>query len=284
MSDTNSWVNGEPCDSISLHDRGLLYGHTVFETIKVRGGQACLLDLHLERLALACAALSIPLDLATAESEVIRFCTNLDQKVVRLTISIGSGGRGYLTPLQPKPVRILTQHPLPEHALRLQETLKKGARIGVSPIALSSQPALAGIKHGNRLEQILIRQSWQPSWEEALVFDQDKRLIEGTQSNVFLRKNNSIITPALNDAGVAGVMRQFILNNPTTSKLMITQGQVTPTDIAFADELVLCNSVMGAWPVAEIIGNDLVGDKTFDRNEFKLTLLLTQLINQHGAI
>ena len=94
------------------------------------------------------------------------------------------------------------------------------------------------------LEQILIRQSWQPSWEEALVFDQDKRLIEGTQSNVFLRKNNSIITPALNDAGVAGVMRQFILNNPTTSKLMITQGQVTPADIAFADELVLCNSVM----------------------------------------
>ena len=284
MSDTNSWVNGEKCDSISLLDRGLLYGHTVFETIKVRDGHACLLDLHLERLEKACMALSIPLDLAMTESEVIRFCADLDQKVVRLTISIGSGGRGYSNPTKPQTLRILTQHPLPEHALNLQETLKVGVRIGVSPVTLSSQPLLAGVKHGNRLEQILIRQSWQRGWQEALVFDQDKRLIEGTQSNVFLRKNNSIITPALNDAGVAGVMRQFILNNPTTSKLMVTQGQVTPADIAFADELILCNSVMGAWPVAEIMGNDLVDDKTFDQNEFKLTVLLTQLINQHGAI
>ncbi len=281
MIETKAWVNGQPHDQVSVVDRALLYGHSVFETIRVRHGQALLLDLHLARLEQACESLFIPVDQTVIASELVRFCADVELGIVRLTVSIGAGGRGYLTPSNAQPTRILTLHPLPDYA---PEIHSQGVLVGVSDIRLATQPHLAGIKHGNRLEQLLIRRSWHSDWQEALVFDYNNKLIEGTQSNVFVRRGSTVVTPDLRQAGVAGVMREYILNAAPQLEFTVEVGELSATDLAQADEVVLSNSVIGTWPVARIHGNSLVADKTFNPNEFKLNLSLTQLSEQHGVL
>ncbi len=279
MSTSLIWVNGVPSHSLSASDRGLLYGHSVFETIHVVQGKARLKELHLDRLTTACERLSIPIEISRVADELERFCEPIEQGVVRLTVTIGEGGRGYASPDHAEPTRVLSLHELPEVARR-SSNWEKGVAVGVSDIRLSTQPSLAGIKHGNRLEQILIRNGWQAGWQEALVFDQAEHLIEATQANVFLRHGDSISTPTLDTAGVAGVMRQFVLQNLDQSEYNTTQTRIGVAEIATADEIVLTNSVIGAWPIREILANSLLESKTFEPNEFKLSTAIIRLLKQ----
>ena len=193
-----------------MHDRGLLYGQSVFETIAVVNGKACLLDLHIERLERGCKTLGIPLNTDLLLNELLGFIANCSKSVLRVTLTMGMGGRGYLNPEQAESVRILTLH---EYPVQPPAHWDCGIELGVAKIRLASQPALAGIKHGNRLEQVIGRSQWQDSWREALLLDQAGNVIEGTQSNVFIVKAGQLLTPSLENAGVAGVMRSFILSN-----------------------------------------------------------------------
>jgi 4-amino-4-deoxychorismate lyase len=268
-------LNGKATDQISLSDRGFLYGQTLFETIPVCHQQPLLLERHLSRLAKGSDALSIELDLEQLQDEVNEFCQaqTANKLVLRITVSMGSGGRGYANPDTAQSQRILSMHPFPKHP---KAHWRDGIKLGVAEIELASQPALAGIKHGNRLEQIIARGQWHDDWQEALLLDQRQLVIEGTQSNLFVRQGDTLLTPNLSASGVAGIMREQVLeladNIGVPSKIM----SLSLADIEAADEVFLSNSVIGLWPVREFQG------QTF--SDFSISHQLLKLLEENGAI
>jgi 4-amino-4-deoxychorismate lyase len=117
---------------------------------------------------------------------------------------------------------------------------------------LSHQPRLAGIKHLNRLENVLAAAEWQnPDVAEGLLCDSEGNVIEGTRSNLFLVRHGELLTPDLSRCGVAGVQRQRVLDWAATRNLPASVGRVTLQDVLDADEVFLTNSVIGLWPVRE---------------------------------
>jgi len=268
-------LNGRPAEQISLNDRGLLYGQSLFETIAVSHQQALLLEQHLARLQQGCKALGIPLDAQILVAEINALCASLsDQKaVLRITITMGEGGRGYANPETIEANRILSIHPFP----KLQKSnWSDGIRLGLSELRLSTQPATAGIKHGNRLEQVIARNQWQADWQEALLLNQHDELVEATQSNIFLRKGNRLSTPELSASGVAGVMRSQILE---LSELLGVESRIVSlslADLEAADEVFVSNSLIGVWPVKEF-QNICFSDFQFSHN-------LLKILEENGAI
>ena len=123
--------------------------------------------------------------------------------------------------------------------------------LGLAEVRLSKQPSLAGIKHGNRLEQIIARSQWKEGWQEALLLDSDDQVIEATQSNIFLIKNNKLVTPSLDASGVAGVMRQCVINEAKDNGFDVLIKPMSVDEVMRADEVFLTNSVIGIWPVNE---------------------------------
>lgn len=268
-------VNGQAIDQISLSDRGLLYGQSVFETIPVCHQQPLLLEQHLNRLAKGCDALSIAVDLDLIHSEISRFCAEQpsNKVILRVAVTAGEGDRGYANPINPTPQRILSTYPFPSLP---KENWRDGIKVGFASVKLAIQPALAGIKHGNRLEQIIARSQWESDWQEALVCDQNNNVIEGTQSNLFIRRSDELITPSLDQCGVAGVMRDQVLaiadNIGVVSRIM----SLSLSDIETADEIFLTNSVIGIWPVREC------QNRMF--KDFSLNHKLLKVLEKNGAI
>lgn len=247
------WLNGEADKKISVFDRGLMYGQSVFETISVFARKPLLLDAHLKRLQEGCTALGIPYDAEFLVSEIVIACASLPKQaraVLRINVTMGEGGRGYENPQNPKANRIVSLHEYPDYP---SSYWQQGVTIGLVAMRLSEQPLLAGLKHANRLEQTLARSQWHDDWQEALILNENEKVIEATQSNVFVVKDGVIKTPNLSKAGVAGVMRDFILSkvNSLGSKAHITE--LTMSDIYNADEVFLSNSVIGLWPVSQCL-------------------------------
>ena len=155
-----SWVNGAPGEQLSVRDRGLAYGDGLFETIAVRGGRIPLLARHMARLAEGCRRLSIPLDLLLIEHELRTFAEQLGEGVAKLIVTRGEGQRGYVPPQPCQPLRILQAAPLPQYPAAHAE---QGVRLFPCKTRLAEQPLLAGLKHLNRLEQVLAARSDTPS-------------------------------------------------------------------------------------------------------------------------
>ena len=243
-------VNGKPESQTPAADRGLLYGQSVFETIAVSNSRALLLDRHLQRLKLGCDRLQIPCDnslIETLANEIEQLSSNIKTNaVIRATVTMGEGGRGYLNPQSPKPNRIVAVHKFPDHP---PENRSKGIELGLASIRLSSQPRLAGIKHGNRLEQAIARSEWQPNWQEALLMDQQDRVIEGTQSNLFVLAEDLLLTPSLEECGVQGIIRDYLLENAAKIGLKTEVRSLLLDEIEQADEVFMTNSLIGLWPV-----------------------------------
>lgn len=268
-------INGRAADQVSIRDRGLLYGQTVFETIAVSEQQPLLLESHLRRLDAGCERLGIESQTDTLKAEITDFCSAQASGnwVLRVTLSMGSGGRGYQNPEQPEPLRILSFHPYPDHP---REHWQQGIHLGLSEVRLAQQPLLAGIKHGNRLEQILARSQWQPEWQEALLLDYAGNVVEATQSNVFIRTGNQLATPDLSDCGVAGIMREQVLeiaDNVGASTRIVS---LSNADIVAADEVFLSNSVIGIWPVKRY------GEQHYD--DFTISHKLLKTLQENGSV
>lgn len=273
-------VNGVDTRLIAAHDRGFLYGQNVFDTAVVYQGKLLLEQAHLQRLALGCQRLSIPCDFDALRNEVSQIIANVDLAVLRIAVSIGQGGRGYLNPQVENSIdatRVLSLHDFPVHP---SQKANKGIVLGQVDIRLGHQPVLAGIKHGNRLEQTVARSQWQPDWDEALILDQQDNVIEATQSNVFIIKDDRLCTPDLRNAGVAGVMREFVLSQAKAFGLSPEIVPLSTSNIASADAVFLTNSVIGLWPVACY----KFTDQTVNYTNFKVAHALLNLMRDYGAI
>lgn len=242
-----AWINGQPASGIAVADRGLAYGDGLFETIKVRHGQAALLERHLARLADGCQRLKIPCDMQVLRHELLAYMQQLGDGVCKLILTRGAGQRGYTLPDPCVPQRILQASAFPRWPAAYAE---HGVQLFACQLRLSEQPLLAGLKHLNRLEQVLARAEWSdPTYAEGLLLDAQDRVIDGVFSNIFIVHNQQLITPALNRAGVAGVMRAELLARAAAAGIAVAERDITLEHLQHADEVLTCNSLYGIWPV-----------------------------------
>ncbi|UCJ15904.1 aminodeoxychorismate lyase [Pseudomonas sp. MM211] len=244
-----SWVDGQPATTLPLVDRGLAYGDGLFETIAVGGGQPVLLERHLTRVTAGCVRLRIDLDAAQLRRELSAFCAELGQGVAKLIVTRGDGQRGY-APSAGAPRRILQAGAMPAY---LPQHGESGIRLFPCETRLAEQPLLAGLKHLNRLEQVLARAEWQGGeFAEGLMRDVSGRVVEGVFSNLFLVRDGVLSTPELSRCGVAGVMRAELLEQAQDLGIACQTRDIELNELLAADEVFLCNSLYGVWPVREL--------------------------------
>lgn len=250
-------INGEPHTSIAATDRGLHYGDGVFETLAVHNNKPQFWHAHMERLQEGCLRLGIPLpDINLLEVETTELSRGYDRAVIKIIITRGSGGRGYRAPDQPEPQRLLLLYPWPEH--RLPE---EGIALRLCSTPLACNPVLAGIKHLNRLEQVIARNEWQDdAIQEGVMCNTHGLVIEGTMSNLFAIRNETLLTPDLAGCGVAGVMRKQVLTLAAELDIPSEFSHIRPDALKNMDELFVTNSIIGIWPVASYEGH-VFGEK-----------------------
>jgi 4-amino-4-deoxychorismate lyase len=227
---------------ISAADRGFTYGDGLFETLRVVGGAAPLWARHAARLAAGCERLRMPgPDAEAVHAELMRLCAGLDDAVVRITYSRGVGERGYAMPSAPRPTLVVAASPL---ALA-PEASRDGIAVRLCDTRLAIQPALAGLKHLNRLEQVLARAEWSDTTvAEGLLCDMDGTLVCATAANLFAVARGELVTPPVDRCGVAGVARAEILASHHVSVSRISLSQLLD-----ADEVFLTSAVRGILPV-----------------------------------
>lgn len=226
-----------------LDDRGAAYGDGLFETVLVRDGEPSLWEFHLARLARGCAALGLP---PPARAELERPLAEAGQglAVLKLVWTRGSGGRGYRAPAAPSPRLRWQLAPFAPS----EERWAQGVRVRHCRLRLGIQPALAGLKHLNRLENVLARAEWDDDGvAEGLLCDSDGRLVEATAMNLFWRREGRLETPRLDRCGVAGTLRAALLE-----RLPIRVVEATPEVLERAEAVWLGNSVQGIWPVSRL--------------------------------
>ncbi|MBI5040528.1 MAG: aminodeoxychorismate lyase [Gammaproteobacteria bacterium] len=248
---TQCLINGRPGDSIAVSDRGVQYGDGLFETIAVCDGRCELWDRHMQRLLAGCERLRIPPpEIAQLAAEARQLVHDSERCILKIIITRGSGGRGYRVPETAQPTRILLRDDWPEYP---PENSEQGVRARLCSQRLGTNASLAGLKHLNRLEQVLARMEWDdPAIAEGLLQDHAGRVIEGTFTNIFLVQHGRIVTPMLDMCGVAGVMRAVVVEFATMAGIDCEERVVSLDELYAAEELFLTNSLIGIWPIQEL--------------------------------
>ena len=240
-------VNGSPEVTISALDRGLAYGDGLFESIRFSGVRAPLWQRHMQRLGESCRRLRMPSpDTAQLWDEASRVTRDLAHAVVRITLTRGVGERGYAPPASSSMSRIVAAFAAP---VVPAESYSDGVRVRVCELRLAQQPLLAGIKHLNRLEQVMARAEWSdPAIAEGLLCDGDGRIVCATMANVFAVIDGALLTPAVDRCGVAGVARAEVLQAFPQTQI----SDIPLAELRRADEIFLTSSVRGVVPVSAI--------------------------------
>jgi 4-amino-4-deoxychorismate lyase len=246
-------INGAPGDSVGVFDRGLAYGDGVFRTLAVQGGRPEFWARHMAKLAADCGALGIPApDAGLLAADARRLLAGEDRMVLKIIVTRGAGGRGYKPPVPPTPTRIVLRAPWPDYPAALAE---QGVALRLCDTRLGLQPKLAGVKHLNRLEQVLARDEWSdPAIHEGLMCDSDGRAVEGVMSNLFVLRGGRLFTPDLGRCGVAGVMRGLVLEIAARQGIDARIADLALDELRSADEIFLTNSLIGLWPVRQFDG------------------------------
>ena len=258
-------VNGRACEHISALDRGLLYGDGLFETVAVRGGALQFWEAHLNRLKRGCEVLNLKgLDDGLLREEVVQTIDSDRECVIKVIVTRGQGERGY-RPVQQALTRIIQKFPWPDVP---SERTDPGIDVTLCKFRLSRQSRLAQIKHLNRLEQVLARSEWEDEYQEGLVCDTQDHIIEATASNVFFEKGSELMTPDLNQCGVAGVLREQIIAYCHDHGIALSVRDVHLGQVEDSDALFVCNSIIGIWPV-----------KRFDALRYSKSELTTRLMS-----
>ncbi len=246
MASLTTLVNGiapaDPAQAIAVNDRGLSYGDGLFETMLLRGGGVRFLPSHLARLRLGCNRLGIDCPEAALAADIAQISATASEGVLKILLTRGTGGRGYKPPADATPTRIVSLHPVPAGATTVTARWCK--------LRLSRNPALAGMKHLNRLEQVLAQREWADERiGEGLLLDTEGELVGGTASNLFIVRQGVLLTPDLRFCGVRGVMREQVLKTAAKLGLQSSEEPLWPHDLEAASEAFVTNAVRGIRPV-----------------------------------
>ncbi|SFN39855.1 4-amino-4-deoxychorismate lyase [Formivibrio citricus] len=244
-------VNGLPADSLPLADRAIQFGDGVFRTIKLVDGGLAFWKRHYTKLCADCVALGIVPPEETDVLADIRTLLNRSgwrSATVKLIVTRGESARGYAIPPDIHPNRIAQIAPLPAYPSSLY---RDGARVRLCNVRAGWQPALAGVKHLNRLENVLARQEWSdPAIQEGLLLDRDGHVLEGVMSNVLVKLDGQLVTPLLDGGGVAGVMREVALEAARRLGWPVAERALTLDELLRAERVWLSNSLIGLVPVS----------------------------------
>ncbi|WP_455217773.1 aminodeoxychorismate lyase [Kaarinaea lacus] len=244
-------INGVESNDISALDRGLLYGDGLFETIMVRAGIPEFWPQHIDRLMSGCERLHIPIpDRTVLKTESMKLCDNIKEGVLKIIVTRGVTGRGYSVSDEVRPTRIIALHPATGYP---NDHWIKGVVLRICNTRLGQNPQLAGIKHLNRLEQVLARAEWDnPDIHEGLMLDTDNHVIEGTMSNLFCIKDGNIITADLSRCGIKGILREQVFNIASELNIPVIETTIELDNLYNSDEIMITNSVIGIWPVRQL--------------------------------
>ena len=238
-------INGVEQSMVPADDRGLLYGDGLFETIAFVDGQAPLWPLHMQRLQASCARLFLPKpDVEVLAAECAQLVAHPIRCVVRITITRGCGGQAYRPPESPEPNRILIRRAFP--SIQSQVSMLR------SSIALHQSTALSGIKHLNRLEQVLIARECQAHGvDEALVCDDAGFVVEGLSSNILIEQGGELISPGSHPAVVAGVGLAWLKEQPDVD---LIERPFSVDELSDDAAIWVINSVAGLRAVTQLDG------------------------------
>ena len=244
-------VNGELSEHISVYDRGLAYGDGIFETILGVNGKLLFWDQHLERLSNSLARLKIsPFDPDTLLPIIRPYLKSAGAQIVKIIVTRGKGERGYAVPESASANTVIF---ISDKSQLDSDWSRMGITAQFCETRLAYQPKLAGMKHLNRLEQILARMELANSGcQEGIMLGFNGEVIEATTHNLFLVKNSELFTPDLSDCGVAGIMRTFIIEYAHELGIPLSVGRVGVSQLMDADEIFLTNSINGIWPICEL--------------------------------
>jgi len=254
----NGVVSGATALAISVDERGLTYGDGVFETMRLQAGNVCFIDSHLARLRSGCERLGFqpPTD-ATLCSDIGELARKQRDGVIKLIVTRGTGGRGYRPAATLSPTRIAILYP------PIDGSANTGIAVRWCATRLARNPQLAGIKHLNRLEQVLAQNEWHDvNIAEGLMLDTEGELVCATSSNLFIVSDGALTTPDLRFCGVRGVTREQVIKLAVTAGLSVAERALQAEDLLNASEAFLTNAVRGIrsivsleqqrWPIGAI--------------------------------
>lgn len=245
-------INGTLTDQHTVSDRAFAFGDGVFETLRLSAGEAPLWALHRERLLAGCQRLYIPMTVAAADAalaQILRVCRqhHIEQATLKFTVSRGVTPRGYGVPPHTAPTLVWAVYP--------GETVEPGpAHLCICAHRLADHPPLAGIKHLNRLDNVLLKlECERRGYGDGVVLNYAGQVIEAVASNIFVRIRDRWYTPAIDHCGIAGVTRRVLLEQIAgRSAPAVTVATLDSTQLAHWDEAFLSNSVSGIQPIEQI--------------------------------
>ncbi|HNN87094.1 MAG TPA: aminodeoxychorismate lyase [Pseudomonadales bacterium] len=232
-------------------ERAIASGDGFFETILVVDGAASLWAFHRTRLTESAKRLQIHCDIAALEKDFLACAMQHNNAVIKIVIARAGGQRGYRAQTAQDVTVSIKAYPAPQFS---KQQLTQGVRLHVCRQKLAVNTALAGIKHLNRLEQVLAADERDALlYDEGLMLDESGCVIEGVSSNIFILRNNTLLTPRLDHCGVAGVMRAAVMQQFSAQiALPVQETRLTLNDCLSADGMFICNSVIGIVPVQSI--------------------------------
>jgi 4-amino-4-deoxychorismate lyase len=257
-------INGIETQHLPVMDRGIQYGDGLFETVAYKDGALQFWDEHIFRMK--CGAEKLGIAFPGDEKYYQDIKNLLDQApdencVIKLLLTRGSATRGYRQAAISKPTRAALANPWPDY----QEDIitNQGIKIHVCKHPISTNPVLAGIKHLNRLDNVLARNEWGDEFHEGLMSDTHGNVIEGTMSNVFFIKNGILLTPDLERCGVNGIIRNQILSIARENNIETHIRNINNDEIDSMDEIFITNSIIAIWPVKSVNDNQYsIGNMT----------------------
>ena len=268
-------INGKFVDELAAHDRGLHYGDGLFETITVENMQLLCWDEHLKRLERGCIKLNIAVpDKNLLKNEASALINTESQGVIKIIISRGQGGRGYKILENIAPTRIISLYPW---SYQYDQNSSSGVKTRICKYRYAKNQLLAGIKHLNRLEQILARSEWNDnSIAEGIVMDSENYIIEGTMSNIFCIIGKTLYTPDLSACGIEGIVRGKIIELASNLKFNVEIKKMPLEFLMNAEEIFMCNSIIGVWPV------NIIDETKFSKH--KKTQNIIKTLQEYNSI
>jgi 4-amino-4-deoxychorismate lyase len=241
-------VNGTASEYIPALDRGVAYGDGVFRTLLLDKGRPRAWGEHYAKLLGDCAALGITCPhQSSLQTDISNLAREEPNSGIKIIVTRGIGERGYAPVVGANACRIALSFPVPDV---YKKYAAEGITARVCELRVGFQPRLAGVKHLNRLENVMARREWTDrSIVEGLLLDGTGNVIGGTMSNVFIVERSVLVTPDLRQCGVAGVTRERVLRHARVRGIDCTITSISLQRLLGADELFVTNSLMGACQV-----------------------------------
>lgn len=259
-------VDGVPEQRLPVTDRGLSFGDGLFETLLVRDGRPCQWRRHWDRLDQGCRRLGLPPPReAVLTDEARELLRGVDSGVLKVLVTRGVGGRGYAAPTDARPRRILLLFPAPDYPPEWQG---RGVAVRICSTPATHNPALAGLKHLNRLDSVLARAEWsETEIAEGLMAGPEGDIVGGTMSNLFLWDGSRLLTPKVDRCGIAGTVRALTMELAANRGIPCLEARLSLTDLLTGRGLFLTSSLLGVWPVRRL------DRRAYDPGELPLQLI-----------